>query len=314
MRLKKLVSRMPGSVETYKLVRNLRFAARARLGTPGNIRSLGMGREEAGGYVREIFGKVDATVRRVGGWAGKRVLEIGPGDSLGVGLLVLAGGAARYRAIDRFPVSFDRAAERRIFLDLIDSFSGLQQARVADTVEITPTGYRILDDRFSYSNSISIEHAPHHFSGEKFDVVFSNAVLEHVADVRSSFEAMRELLAPEGVMLHDVDLRSHQRFEQHALHFLEYSPFLWKIMTSHTGEPNRVRFPTYIQILEDLGFLDIRVDVRERFDAELVRKVKPRLAEAFRSLEGEDLAVAAFRLEATAPPASPERSPRVVAE
>ena len=168
-------------------------------------------------------------------------------------------------------------------------------------VAVTEDGYHSPSERFRYFNAISLEEASRRFAGEAFDVIFSNAVLEHVADVRSSLASMRSLLAPGGVMLHDVDLRSHQRFEKHPLHFLEYPAGLWRAMTSNTGEPNRERLPAYRGIVAELGFEDVRVEVTERFEAGLVRRVRPRLARPFRGLSEEDLAVAAFRVSARAP-------------
>ena len=244
---------------------------------------------------------VDAVVRPTGGWEGKRVLEIGPGDSLGAGLLALAEGAVFYRAIDRFPVTYDPAVERRVFLKLLEPLPPEKRARAEAVVEIRADDYRICDDRFAYFNDLSIEQATRRFPPESFDVIYSNAVLEHVASVQTTFENVNKLLAPGGVMFHQVDFRSHQRFEKHPLHFLTYPRFLWRAMTSHTGEPNRVRPPAYKATLNDLGFEDVTWEVIERFDTELIRTVCPTLAPEYRSLPEKDLAWALVRLSARKP-------------
>jgi SAM-dependent methyltransferase len=301
MTLRAWVARVPGSVEVYKILKNLRYRTRARLGTCGNVRSLGMTREEAFRYAWDIFEKVDHVLDPDLGWKNLDVLEIGPGDTLGAGLLAIAKGARSYAAIDRFPVSFDWHAERLLYDDILDSLSEEERRRVRDAVEVTPSGYSAKAGRFGYSNAIAIEDGPLHFGDRKFHVIFSNAVLEHVGDLATSLGAMCQLLAPGGVMAHDVDLRSHQRFERHPLHFLEYSPSLWKMMTSHTGEPNRERLPKYRETLRELGFRDVRVTVTEEFDLEVVRRVRGRLAGAFRELAVEDLTPATFRLTARSP-------------
>jgi cyclopropane fatty-acyl-phospholipid synthase-like methyltransferase len=215
--------------------------------------------------------------------------------------LALANGAASYRAIDRFPVEFDMPTERRVFASLLDHLDAASRARAESAIEMLADGYRVRDDRLAYFNSISLEEASRRFAQQGFDVIFSNAVLEHVGDLESSLRSMRELLVPGGVMLHDVDLRSHQRFEKHPLHFLEYSPALWRAMTSNTGEPNRGRLPTYRAILGQLGFEDVQVRVTQRFDAALVARVKSRLAPEFRDISDEDLSVAVFIVTARAP-------------
>lgn len=299
--IKRLLARVPGAIESYKIGKNLRYGVRSHLRTTGGIRGGAMDHDAAVAYVRRIFHKVDELVSSGGGWTGKRVLECGPGDSLGVGFLALAHGAASYCAIDRFPVAFDLSSERRVFASLRDGLTAEERARVDAAIELGDGGYRAKDDRLAYHNSISLEEAARRFAGEGFDVIFSNAVLEHVGDLESSLRSMRELLAPSGVMLHDVDLRSHQRFEKHPLQFLEYSPFLWRAMTSNTGEPNRCRLPAYRAILERLGFEDVRFRVTQRFDASLVEEVRPRLAEPFRGIDPKDLEVAIFIVTARAP-------------
>jgi SAM-dependent methyltransferase len=301
MRWKRLLSRVPGSVETYKLVKNARYLLRSRLRAEGGIRKGGMSHDEAVAYVRGIFRSFDAVVGASGGWAGRRVLECGPGDSLGVGVLALAKGAASYCAIDRFAVSFEPGRESAIFRELLSSLPPEEKRRVEEVIAPDAGRYRPRSDRLRYFNSIPLEEASRRFAKGSFDVIFSNAVLEHVGDVASSLRSMRELLAPGGVMAHDVDLRSHQNFEKHELHFLEYSPALWRAMTSNTGEPNRVRLPEYCRILGDLGFVDVAIAVKSRFDPDLVRRVRPRLARPFRELSEDDLSVAVFLVTARAP-------------
>jgi SAM-dependent methyltransferase len=300
-RWKRLLSRVPGCVETYKLLKNARYSVRSRLRTEGGIRQGGMSHEEAVAYVRSIFQAFDAVV---GGWLGRRVLECGPGDSLGVGVLALAKGAASYCAIDRFPVSFEPCRESAIFRELLSSLAPEERRRVEEVIAVDSGGARLANDRFQYFNSIPLEEASRRLGKQRFDVVFSNAVLEHVKDVASALRSMRELLAPGGIMAHDVDLRSHQNFERHELHFLEYSPAVWRAMTSNTGEPNRVRLPEYRRILEDLGFADVDIRVKSRFDPELLRRIRPRLAPPFRALSDDDLSVAVFLVTARTPRAS----------
>jgi SAM-dependent methyltransferase len=254
-------------------------------------------------YVRGIFRAFDGAIGPSGGWQGRRILECGPGDSLGVGVLALANGAESYCAIDRFPVSFDPQREGAIFRELLDTLPAEERRRVEAVIVLDAGGYRLRNERFRYFNSIPLEEASRRLGTGSFDVVFSNAVLEHVGDVASSLRSMRELLAPGGIMAHDVDLRSHQNFEKHELHFLEYSPALWRAMTSNTGEPNRVRLPEYLRILEELGFEDVQIRIKSRFDPDVVRRVRPRLARPFRKLSEDDLSVAVFLVTARAPAA-----------
>lgn len=301
-RLRSAVGAVPGTFVAYKILKNLRYRLPLRRPTTaGGIKHGGMDQAAALAYVRDIFGKIDEAVRQTGGWAGRNVLEIGPGDSLGCGLLAIAKGAEKYCAIDRFSVRFDPESERRIFLDLIGDLSDDERGRVDAMIDILPNGYRADPDRFEYFDATGIEESCDLFPEATFDVVFSNAVLEHVADVPASLTAIRALMRPGGVMFHDVDLRSHQRIEKHPMQILEYPNWLWRAMSSHSGEPNRVRLPEYLRIVRELGFADVHIDVRQRFDPALIDRVRPRLARLFRAIADQDLSVAVFQLEASLP-------------
>jgi SAM-dependent methyltransferase len=304
-RFKKLVSRLPGSLEAYLLLKNLSRAARTRVRPQGDIARSGMAPAAACHYVSTVFAKIDAVLQQQGGWIGKRVLELGPGDSLGTGLLALAHGAASYQAIDRFAIRFDVASEREVVARLRRSLSPEQNARLDEIIELTDTGYGARDQRFQYQAHLPIEDAPGRLGESQFDVVFSNAVLEHVRDLEAALQALRRLLAPGGVMFHEVDLRSHQDYQRHPLEFLRYPAWFYGAMTSHTGAPNRLRFSAHRRLLEGLGFAELRFEIVECFAADLVEGYRSRLSPEFRLLAADDLEVAIFRVAASLPLAGP---------
>ena len=189
-----------------------------------------------------------------------------------------------------------------LFRSVADRMSAAAATRCADVlVSVAGTaGFPVNGDRFAYHNNLPVEHAPDSLGEEAFDIIFSNAVLEHVADVAGTLAACRRLLRPGGIMLHEVDLRSHQTYENHALQFLEYPSWLWRLMSSHNGEPNRVRMPAYRQIAADLGFEEIETTVVASFPDELIAAVRPKLASEFRALSDGDLSPAIFVLHCIA--------------
>ena len=281
------VALLPGVLIAHRILKNFRYWSDSRRGTVGGIKRSRMSVADAADYTESIFRKIDAVVVAHGGWAGKRVLEVGPGDSLGTGLWSLGAGAGSYLAVDRFAVELDQEFEEQALAEI--------RARMnREAAEAPRAAISLGSDRFLYRNDLPIEQAPGLLGRASFDVIFSNAVLEHVADLEQTLQAMWDLLGPGGVMFHDVDLRSHQTFEAHPLHFLEYPGGLWRLMSSHNGEPNRVRLPRYLTILKKLGFLDIKVGVTQVFDRELVEQKKSHLAAEFRELKTEDLQPAVF--------------------
>jgi SAM-dependent methyltransferase len=295
--IKASIANLPGTLVLHRLLKNLRYTIFPGWTTKGGLGHARMDADEAVRYTAGIFAKVDRLVDGHGGWAGRRVLEIGPGDSLATGLHCLAAGAASYGAVDRFAVGFDPDLERAVFDRIAAGLAPEKRLRCADVLAAAgPAG-----DAFRYWNDLPVERAPAVLGEGAWDVVFSNAVLEHVADVPGTLAACRRLLAPGGLMLHEVDLRSHQTYQAHPLQFLEYPDWSWRLQSSRSGEPNRVRLPEYRRLLADAGFLDVTVTVTEAFPRELLARVRPRLAPRFRGMADEDLEPAVVVLTGRAP-------------
>jgi len=291
--LKSKVAMLPGAMVLHRLLKNFRYWSDSRRRTVGGVKRAQMSGREAVGYTKSIYQKIDRMVMRYGGWGNKKILEIGPGDSLGTGLWCLGAGATSYQAIDRFAVELDRDFEDKVFAAIKAEMLPADRDRCREVVEVV-MGTDLDVSNFLYKNDLPIEMAPAVLGRSRYDVIFSNAVLEHVGNLEGTLRAMWELLVPGGVMFHDVDLRSHQTFENHPLHFLEYPQGLWRWMSSHNGEPNRVRMPGYLQILDGLGFENIDTGISHVFDNDLVTKNRGRLALEFRHLSIEELRPAVF--------------------
>lgn len=259
-----------------------RAALRGQIGEHGQ--SAGATPAEAADYAEGVF---EAVLGHAGlGTAdleGARVLELGPGDNLGLALRFVAAGAEQVVTLDRFAVPRDRELERRIYDELLARLPEPQRGR-GDAA--------FANGRIRSLSGVGVEDAPRELEPESFDLIVSVAVLEHVQDTDASFAAMDALLKPGGLMLHQVDLRDHGMFSsggQHPLTFLTIPDALWRAMTARWGGPNRRLIDYYRGKLEELGYRgDLVVD--ERHGPELVEEIRPRLRPPFRDLPGEDLA------------------------
>ena len=299
--IKSKVSMFPGVMVLHRLLKNFRYWSDSSRGTVGGIRRAQMTVDEGAQYTESIFRKIDQVVKNSGGWEKKRILEIGPGDSLGTGLWCLGAGAESYTAIDRFAVGLDQVFEQKVFEAIKEKMPSMAKERCQHITQISEgVGHNNPGELF-YKNDLPVESAPEVLGHSSFDVIFSNAVLEHVGDLRGTLVAMQHLLAEGGVMFHDVDLRSHQSYEDHPMHFLEYPESLWKWMSSHNGEPNRVRMPDYLRMLDEIGFEIIETGVSQVFDEELVISKRNHLAAKFKKLSIEELRPAVFWFACTKP-------------
>ena len=86
------------------------------------------------------------------------------------------------------------------------------------------------------------------------DLIFSQAVLEHVDDLDSVYAAMRRWLTPGGLMSHQIDFKCHRKADTWNGHWT-YSDFAWKIVVGRrTYLLNRAPHSSHVALLEKNGF------------------------------------------------------------
>jgi SAM-dependent methyltransferase len=247
------------------------------------------------------------------------VAEIGPGDTLGMALLLRANGAEAVHAIDRYrshrePVAM--AAVHRIL-------AGRHGLALAPDAAGSDAPY----DGVHYHVGKAAEEFFAHQPGT-YDAILSHAVMEHAYDPVRALDGMWSALKPGGVMVHIIDFRDHGMFaSHHPLTFLTIPDSLYPRMTRNSGRPNRTLFGDYAhwlrakasggKILASLlageegtpydvapyQFMPIEQIPRERLDRALatVRALRPRFAPSVAKHDDKDLAIAFAVLVAIKP-------------
>lgn len=148
--------------------------------------------------------------------AGVRLLEIGPGPSLGVPVLLACAGA-QVAVADRFPATWDRDFHAPFFEELLRRVEGrdwnlepIRQLLRADAfVETVLASYAVPAEEVDRI-------------GRTFDLIFTNAVLEHVQDLQAAAASLARVSARGAHGFHQVDLRDHRDFSR-PLEFLTVS-------------------------------------------------------------------------------------------
>src|SRR5665647_2326657 len=107
---------------------------------------------------------------------------------------------------------------------------------------------------------------------------------------------MARALQPDGIVLHQVDLKSHGLHRRNPLDFLTWSPVLWSWMHSDKGVPNRWRVNRYRDTTQRSGFETILMQPTELVDESIINEVRPYLASPFKSLSDVDLSWLGFWL------------------
>ena len=203
------------------------------------------------------------------------VLVIGVGSTFGFALLLLALGARRVVCIDPFLRNTDRHAEERFAEHLLGSIpwpgardraaAHVQRARTSDCGH----GF-LVDGRDLRFHQVALEPVGGALDQDApFDLILSNAVLEHLRDVDQAMLRLRRLLQPTGGMAHAFGFMNHTLFDRiHSQHYLTFSPLLWRLMTSNGSPPNRASLSHFRRAVDAAGLIGARFAVTDRYSAE----------------------------------------------
>jgi hypothetical protein len=249
------------------------------------------------------------------------VAELGPGDSLGIGLAALLSGVERYYGFD---VVHHASHERnlRVLAELIELFT--RRAPIPDQDEFPEVEPRLPsyafpaqawpEDRLRTALAPERLRALERLAGGSapanggpavtyvvpwndpsairpgsVDVVLSQAVMEHVDDLEGTYRALQLWLKPGGYMSHTIDFRCHGTAAQWNGHWA-CSDLGWKLVRGRLPYLlNRQPHSAHVRLAEAAGF-ELVTDLPTRLEDGLGRE---RLAPRFRdSLTGDDLTTA----------------------
>jgi len=188
--------------------------------------------------------------------SGKRILEIGFGDNVGVALKFIAAGAEFVACVDKFYARRDRDQERQIYSALRDSLDEQGKARFDHAISLTEA-LPINPERIKCWYEVSVDEADDLKRERPFDLAISRAVLQQIYDPDATLTALDRLLAPGGFMLHKVDLSDQGMFRDlgmHPLTFLTIPESIYRLMADGSGRSNRKLINYYTQKLEQMGY------------------------------------------------------------
>lgn len=188
---------------------------------------------------------------------GKNILELGPGSDLGVGLLLLARGAASYNACDvhdlakHAPPAFYEALFAALPKSATADITSLREAlREAIAGQPTRLNYVVRSD-------FDIAAA---FGSASIDMVFSQAAFEHFDDIEAVVRRLTSVCRPGARIVAEIDLKTHSRWvrDHDPNNIYRFPDPLYNIF-HFRGSPNRVRPYQYAQAFERNGWIDIQM-------------------------------------------------------
>jgi SAM-dependent methyltransferase len=243
------------------------------------------------------------------------IAELGPGDSLGVGLCALLSGADNYVGLDVVAHSSSES-NQTILADLVKRF----RERAANTDHGWPHFDSWLDARGfpgdilteetlaralrperidairravtlpMERDPVTVEYKapwfdPHVIETDSVDLIVSQSVLEHVDDLAGTYRALYQWLKPGGWMSHQIDFKSHQ-LSKRWNGYRTCSEGMWTLTVGRRPFLiNRQPASVHLRLLQEAGFTLVTQQKYLRDDG--VRRTE--LAPLWSGLSDEDL-------------------------
>lgn len=189
--------------------------------------------------------------------AGKAVLVFGYGGGFGVGVLLLQAGAGSVTLCDRF---------------------AWPSRRNRHWVETAPEYFRSQEGTFCPDpDRLQLLHGDireiARTKEDRFDIVLSSSVFEHLDDVDGVCTALATLTRRSGVHLHYIDVRDH--YFRCPFEMLTFSESVWRRFLNPGSNLNRLRPWEYRAIFER-WFETVRLEVAQS-EREAFRHARARI-------------------------------------
>lgn len=206
-----------------------------------------------------------------------KILEIGPGGLLALGILLESAGY-HYSALDAFEgnVFSDRAEKYYDYLKenwcrIVGSLLSRDQTPLIDKDCVIPESidyYQIPLEKTSITN----------IDGP-YDSIFSFGVFEHLADPKTAIKNCSEIIKPGGIMIHRIDFFPHDFWSEfkNPLEYLSIPKHWYHLMYHGRGAPNRFRANWFEKTFEMYGF-EVSVEERDLYGdsvLEIKEKIDP---------------------------------------
>lgn len=253
------------------------------------------------------------------------VAELGPGDSLGIGLLAILTGANQYFAFDALPYA-NMAKNLEILDQLVEL---LKSKEPVPGPEEFPKVKPFLEDYSFPHDILTGERIGKGIAPERLewirkclentdapdspiqyrapwddgsivedstvDMIFSQAVLEHVNDLDKTYRTMKSWIRPGGFLSHQIDFKCHGMAREWNGHW-KYSDLEWKMIKGNTPYLiNREPASTHLRLLKENGF-QVKATLPVRDKSSLA---KTDLAPRFRTMTDEDLLTSGLFVQAS---------------
>lgn len=231
-------------------------------------------------YLEKLPGGAPALV-------GRRVLELGPGYSLGTAVILACHGAT-VTVADRYLSPYDADYHGPFLRALLERLAGERRQLSPEPILALLEAEDFVQPGLSCLH-LGIEDL-HEVADDAFDLVVSNAVFEHVERVPEAWDVLARITRPGGHGIHQVDFRDHRDFSR-PLEYMTLSPeaFSQLFADVHGECGNRWR-PCAMQVeIERAGFTALEFDENMSADPAYLADVLARIHPSFAGLDAATL-------------------------
>ncbi|SFV53152.1 hypothetical protein MNB_SUP05-5-839 [hydrothermal vent metagenome] len=240
----------------------------------------------------------------------KVVAELGPGDSLGIGLMALLLGAEKYYAFD--VVKFSDLSKNLVILEELITLLKQQEnipndeeyPRVVpklNNYEFPKNVYsdiylkeclseeRIQKIKNSLFNSSMIEYKAPWFDDKNVqknsvDMIISQAVLEHIDELDGTYKQLYQWLKNDGFMTHCIDFKSHGYAKTWDGHW-KISKLRWFLLRGNRPYLiNRKPYSIHFKLLKKHNFKflkEVFIEKKPSFNNKRISKADSKISGAF---------------------------------
>lgn len=213
------------------------------------------------------------------------VLEIGSGNSLGVGITALLTGSSKFYAL-----------EQTQFWNVITNlgiFDELHQRLQEEGLLVISSNDQIqairaeLEDPYNKSNKYlhcKIPWKPNDIPENSIDLICSHTVLQHVMKLGLVYTNMKKWIKPGGYMSHTIDFTSMNTSKFWNGHWTNEN-YEWKMVTGGTSLINRAALSKHLEFLKANRF---KIEFKNLVQRKSKLKRKD-LAKAFQNLTEKDI-------------------------
>ena len=244
----------------------------------------------------------------------RTVVELGPGDSMGIGLMALLTGAEQYYGLDavrhaltetnllvfdelvqllRIQAPIPSGGEFTEVLPELDDYSF--PTKILNGARLTQTLAPDRLQRLRHALAGNLTTGPIYYfapmgrmgeiPGNSVDLILSQAVMEHVDQLEEIYAECFRILKPGGGMSHQIDLRCHDTAPEWNGHW-KYSELTWRLMRGgRSWFINRQPCSTHLGLVKQAGF-SICAEIKQFGSFGISNR---QLASRFQSLSESDL-------------------------